>query len=183
MPPPDQQIESIVAKYPVYQYGFLDINEIVFSDKVRYICETQCKRYHTTWACPPAVGTVESCRTRCLDFQSVLLFSTVSETIDPEYMTGSFCAKKDHETIVQGICHDLQQQNIEHLALSTESCSICEPCTWPEAPCRYPERMMPCIESYGILVVDAAEKCAMDFNCGMDSVVWFGMIFFHRNHL
>ena len=62
--------------------------------------------------------------------------------------------------------------------LSTESCAICEKCAYPDAPCRHPDRMFPCIESYGILVTELAEKNGITFMGGSGLVTWFSLILY-----
>ena len=50
-------------------------------------------------------------------------------------------------------------------------------CAYPDAPCRHPDKMFPCVESQGILVTDLAEKHGLDFMNG-NIVVWFSLILF-----
>ena len=45
----EERIEEIAAQYPLCQYNFLDTKELVFSEQVRYICETECPRYGKSW--------------------------------------------------------------------------------------------------------------------------------------
>ena len=59
-------LERQLRELPIVQYEFFPTEQLVFSDKVRYICETECPQYNTTWACPPAVGSVAACREGCL---------------------------------------------------------------------------------------------------------------------
>ncbi len=48
-----------------FEYGTVDTSDIRFSLDVRTMCEVNtCQRYGKTWACPPAVGTVEECKQR-----------------------------------------------------------------------------------------------------------------------
>ena len=61
-------IEQQLAELPLFQYDWIETSELVFSERVRYICQTQCPMYNTTWACHPAVGTVEECKARCLSY-------------------------------------------------------------------------------------------------------------------
>ena len=68
----------------------------------------------------------------------------------------------------------------EMQVLSTESCAICEKCAYPDAPCRHPDRMFPCIESYGILVTEPAEKNGITFMSGSGLVTWFSLILYKR---
>ena len=60
-----ERIEGRLTELPIIQYEFFDISELTFSERVRYICETECPQYGRSWACPPAVGTVAACRERC----------------------------------------------------------------------------------------------------------------------
>ena len=69
-----EELEEFICQFPVYQYAFFSPKEIDFSFRVRWICEKECERYNSTWACPPAVGTVEECRKRCLDYKDVFCF-------------------------------------------------------------------------------------------------------------
>ena len=71
-----EKIEAFLADYPICQYGFLKSEDILFSDKVRYICEKECPRYGKSWSCPPAVGEVADCKKHCISYQYALVFTT-----------------------------------------------------------------------------------------------------------
>ncbi|MCI5995600.1 MAG: DUF2284 domain-containing protein [Blautia sp.] len=172
-----QKTEEILTSYPIFQYGFLPADEIEFREEVRYICRQECERYDTSWSCPPATGTVEACRKRCLTYREALVFTTLAEVSDLTDMTETLETRKDHEAIVHDICRQLRDAGIDLLALSSDSCAICDKCAWPDAPCRHPEEMLPCIESYGILVTAAAEKLSMDFFYDGSTVLWYAIIF------
>ena len=72
-------LERQLAQLPLLRYEFFDTSELVFSQKVRHICETECPMYGRTWACPPAVGTVEECRRRVLAYPSGLMILSAAE--------------------------------------------------------------------------------------------------------
>ena len=172
------EIEGIIAAYPVCQYAFLKPEEIEFPERVRIICETECPRYNTTWACPPGVGEVEECRRRCLSFQDVLLVTTLAEVSDTSLMEETLKTREGHEKVMRGLCRDMKKAGFRVLPLSTESCDICPDCTYPKAPCRFPDKMIPCVESYGILVTAAAERAGIDFFYDSGTVTLYWMIFF-----
>ena len=44
-----EEVESWIAWYPICEYGFLETSKIIFSERVRYICETECERYGKRW--------------------------------------------------------------------------------------------------------------------------------------
>lgn len=172
----EKQIEEILKDYPIYQYGFLNTDEIELKDEVRTICEQECERYGTSWSCPPAVGTVAECRDRCRRFDRAVLFSTVAEVTDSSNMDEMLKSHKEHERIVHEV-KAILAENEEVLALSSDSCTLCTSCTYPENECKFPDKMLPCIESYGILVTSAAEKLEMDFYFDEHNILWFALIF------
>ena len=81
-----------------------------------------------------------------------------------------------HESITDKIGKFLQAEGYEVFILSTESCDICEHCTYPDAPCCNPGRMHPCLESHGIVVTDIVEAEGMEYNLGGNTILWFSMI-------
>ena len=71
-----QKFEEFISQYPVYEYRILDTKELKTEERVRIICRQECERYGTTWACPPAVGTLEECRERLNRYDTMLLFTS-----------------------------------------------------------------------------------------------------------
>ena len=110
-----EQIEEFICQYPVYQYAFFSPEDIEFSERVRWICQNECERYDTTWACPPGVGEVEECRRRCLSFQDVLLVTTLAEVSDTSLMEETLKTREGHEKVMRG------PVSYTHLTLPTNS--------------------------------------------------------------
>ena len=59
-----ERFEEFISQYPIYEYRLVDTAEIEVRERVRIICKQECERYGTTWACPPAVGSLEECGKR-----------------------------------------------------------------------------------------------------------------------
>ena len=137
----------------------------------------ECDRFQSTWACPPAVGSVEECRHRCLAYKECFLFSTIAEVSDVINFEEMLSTRREHENITAAIEQFIKSQGTGCMALSTESCDICETCTYPDAPCRFPEKMHPCVESHGIIVSELAEKYNLDFTLSPNQILWFGILF------
>ncbi|MBR5294324.1 MAG: DUF2284 domain-containing protein, partial [Oscillospiraceae bacterium] len=72
-------LEAQLSELPLYVYHFMDPKELEFTQRVRWICENECPMYGTSWACPPAVGTVSYCKAKCLRYENALLISTIAE--------------------------------------------------------------------------------------------------------
>ena len=173
-----QWLEVKLAEFPLYAYDFITTDELEFSDRVRWICQHECPMYNTTWACPPAVGTVEACKARVMSFREGLMIATITEVHDIADIQATLATRADHEAITREITALIAARSTDTLTLSTEACAHCAKCTWPNAPCRHPDRMFPCVESHGILVTNLAEKRGIDFLAGSNLVTWFSLIFF-----
>ncbi len=173
-------LEEYLSQYPVFEYRIVSSKQLKFEERVRYICEHECERYGSTWACPPAVGTLEECRQHCRSYSHGLLFSSVSEARDLMDLEELLSYRTEHEQITSQIGKFIQEQGYEIFILSTESCDICPECTYPNAPCRHPDRMHPCLESQGIVVSEIAEQEGMEFQLGGNTILWFSMILFGR---
>lgn len=171
-------LEQQLAELPLYQYTFITTDQLTFTDRVRYVCEQECPMYNTTWACPPAVGTVEECKARVLGYPEALMISTVTEVNDIANMEETLGTRAPHEEITRDVLELVRAQCKETMALSTEACAICEHCAWPNASCRHPNRMFPCVESHGILVTALADTAGIDFLAEGNIVTWYSLILF-----
>ena len=116
-------LEQQLAQLPLFQYAFVDTAQLVFTERVRAICEQECPRYNKTWACPPAVGTVEQCRQKCLKYQHALVLTTVTEVDDITDWEHTLCTRAPHEAITREAAALVRQQAGDVLVLSTESCA------------------------------------------------------------
>ncbi len=169
-------IEEELRQFPIAEYAFLDPKELPFSEKVRYICETDCGRYGRSWSCPPAVGMVPECRQRCHAYSDGFLFTTLHELSALESLQAPDAGRRDHGRVTRQVRRIFEGHGLETLALSAESCSLCKTCAYPEGRCRRPEEMLPCLEGYGILVTELAKRYGMDFLYGGNVVRWFSLI-------
>jgi len=173
-------LEAQLSELPLYQYEFFTPAELTFSDRVRYVCRTECPMYGKSWACPPAVGEVEECRERCMRYDGVLLISTITEVSDIANIEETLSTRAPHEELTREVHALVKQECADTMVLSTEACAHCEECTYPHGCCRFPERMYPCVESHGILVTDLAERYGIDFLAGGNLVTWFSLIFYRE---
>ena len=174
------KLEEGLAELPLYIYSFIDPKGLEFSDRIRWICEHECPMYGKTWACPPGVGTVECCKAKCLSYEKCLMISTITEVADITNIEETLATRGDHEAVTNQVGELLKEQGIEPYILSTEACAICERCAILDGkPCRFPEKMHPCVESHGINVIPTLESCGLEFQYGDNIVTWFSLLFFN----
>ena len=172
-------LEAQLAELPLYIYAFIDPEELEFSQRIRWICENECPMYGKTWACPPAVGTVTYCKAKCRQYQNCLMISTITEVADIANMEETLATRPEHEEVTNQVAELMRAQGVEPYVLSTEACSICEKCAWAEGkPCRFPEKMHPCVESHGINVIPVLEQQGLEFQFGENVVTWISLLFY-----
>ena len=171
-------LEEQMSQLPIVQYEFFPTAQLVFSEKVRHICRTECPQYGKSWACPPAVGPVADCKARCLSYPNALLIVSMAEVTDIADMAQTLATREEHEELTRTVRQLMRQQGVEPYVLSTESCAICDHCAYPDGPCHFPDRMVPCVESQGILVTDLAERFHIDFQAGNNLVTWFSLLLY-----
>ena len=174
-------LEQQLAELPLYVYEFIDPAKLEFSDRIRWICEHECPMYGKTWACPPAVGSVSSCRCKCGSYGSCLMISTIVEVADISDIDATLATRGDHEAVTNQVRDLLRQQGVEPYVLSTEACAECDRCAYLDGePCRFPERMHPCIESHGINMIPILEENGLEFNFAAEVITWYSLLFFNE---
>ena len=172
-------LEERLAELPLYIYDFIDPRELEFSGRIRWICENECPMYGQSWACPPGVGTVDACRGKCMGFENCLMISTIVEVRDITNIDETLATRPEHEEITNQVGAILEEMGVRPYILSTEACAICESCAYLEGkPCRFPDRMHPCVESHSINVVPMLEKRGLEFQFGANVVTWISLLFF-----
>ena len=173
------KFEEFISQYPIYEYRLLDTKDIQMQERVRIICQQECERYGSTWACPPAVGELSECEKRIKRYPHAVFFSSVAEVSDLLNMEEMLSTRREHEELTTQVGAYIKKQGYEIFILSTESCDICDTCAYKEGkPCRHPDYMHPCLESHGVVVNEIVEREQMEYNLGGNIILWFSMILF-----
>lgn len=172
-------LEERLAELPLYVYSFLAPRELEFSERIRWVCEHDCPMYGKSWACPPGVGSVESCKNKCLSFENCLMISTVTEVTDIADIGKTLDTRPEHEAVTNQVASILRELGAEPYVLSTEACTLCTRCAILDGqPCRMPEKMHPCVESHGINVIPMLESRGLAFQYGENVVTWISLLFY-----
>ncbi len=175
-----EKLEQTLAALPLYVYLPIDPNGLEFSPRIRWICENECPMYGKSWACPPGVGEVRHCQSKCLAYQNCLLIGTITEVSDVADITESLSTRADHEAITNQVADILRQMGADPYILSTEACAECDRCAILDGePCRKPERMHPCVESHGINIIPTLEENGLDFYYGTNIITWYSLLFYN----
>ena len=172
-------LEEKLAEFPLCCWYFFEPKELEFSSRIRWICENECPMYGKTWACPPAVGEVADCQGKCMSYKTCLMISTMAEVEDITNIEETLATRPDHEEVTNQVLEMMRGEGFDPYVLSTEACSFCQRCAYLDGqPCRYPEKMHPCVESHGINVVPVMETAGLEFQFGSNIVTWISLLFF-----
>ncbi len=184
-----EYIENLILEYPVCEYVFGSPSDIPFSDRVFTICETDCKRYGHSWACPPHAGDLTANIERIKKYHHCLVFSTIWEVTDAWNFDACLEVRKQHEVMTR----EIRKKVLGHFGLEEESlaenpnpdiyflsagCAICEECSCPDSECKHPKERLMTMESHGILAVSLVEKLGLTSMYDGTTTVYFTMILF-----
>ena len=171
--------QKILRNTGVHEYGIVNAKDVEFSDEVRGYCEINtCRQYQKTWACPPACGTVAECRERAQGFKRMLVFTGKFELEDSLDFKGMIVGLKGFKKIAAAVDKAAKSHLNNYMVLSNEGCGKCDSCTYPNAPCRFPEKLHHSIEGYGIFVSKLAVQAGVKYNNGEKTVTYFGAVLF-----
>ena len=174
------KLEQQLAELPLYVYMDIDPNNLEFSERIRWICQSECPMYGKTWACPPGVGEVSECEKKCRAYKKCLMIGTITEVSDIANMAEALATRPDHEKITNQVRDMFREQGIQPYILSTEACAVCERCAILDGmPCRMPGRMHPCVESHGINLIPTLEENGLEFQYSGNIVTWYSLLFYN----
>lgn len=169
----DAQLAACAQAAGFSHWATLDVSTIVLKQEVRDMCATNsCGRYGKCWSCPPGCGSLEDCKQKLSAMSRGILVQTVGDmedSFDFEAMMEVEAAHKAHFTQMY---EALRASEGSVLALGTGCCTQCASCTYPDAPCRFPEKMVSSMEAFGILVLEVCQANGLNYYYGSDQIAY-----------
>lgn len=171
------KVQALAREAGFTEWGLIPVEGLLFEEEIRRICEGNgCRNYGKSWACPPAVGTLQECRERCAQYEHMLLVSCRYAIEDSFDFEGMAEAGKQFKQLTERFDTMLRGETERFLLLSNEGCGRCVQCTYPDAPCRYPRKLHHALEGYGFNVSQLAKTAGMRYMGGPDTVTYFGAV-------
>lgn len=169
-----EQYKQMLQHGLIHEAGWLKTRDIPFSQAVVEACaQNICGKYNSCWTCPPARGTLEQMRTELLDFENSFVFTYKGDLEDSFDVEGMNKAREEATGLLTALSARLHEGGVPHMRLGAGACCICPQCTYPGAPCRYPEKAINSIESCGVDVVTLAGQCGIRYHNGANTVTYF----------
>ena len=168
-----EKVLAIAKNAGFSQVGELDCDTIRLMPEVRKMCEDNtCGMYGKCWSCPPGCGSLDECENKVRKYKKGILVQTVGEmedSMDIEAMMDTEEAHKEH--FMKGR-EELQKLYPDMLALGAGACTVCKSCAYPDSPCRFPQKAVSSMESYGILVNQVCTDNHMKYYYGSGTIAY-----------
>lgn len=162
---------ALCEKCGFEHFGGLEIATLEFLPAVRDMCAAdKCRSYGRSWSCPPACGSLEELERRCRTFTSGVLVQSVGQREDEWDFQAIIRTEKEHKKRFAALTKELCDLGGRFMAMGAGCCTLCEKCTYPDAPCRFPERVFPSMEACGLLVSQVCKDNGMEYYYGKNSI-------------
>lgn len=151
----------------------LDIDTIDLKPEVRDMCASNsCGQYGKRWSCPPGCGTLEECAARLKNYDRGILVQTYGDVEDGFDFEAMMEIEADHKDHFLKMYEALRVAGKDVLAIGAGCCTQCAKCTYPDAPCRFPEKMISSMEAYGMLVLEICKANGLQYYYGSDKMAY-----------
>ena len=159
--------------------GLLDPKKLRTLPEVRDMCASgRCRRYDRSWSCPPACGTLEEAEKSIHHYCCGILVQTTAQLEDDFDVESMDAAEARHKAGFLTLAEIFRAEIPDCLPLSAGSCTLCEVCSYPDEPCRHPDRMLSSMEAYGILVSEACALAGLNYYYGPQTLTYSSCILY-----
>ncbi len=159
----------------------IDVKAIIFSEEVRRYCEMNtCGSLGKNWCCPPGVGMISELKDKAQQYRKGLVIQTVSHINGSFDWEGMLAAKNKHDGVMRQVQSLASENSLDDfLVLSAGPCSLCRKCSYIDnEPCRFPDKAMASVESFGIDVMRLAKDSGLAYHHAQGTVTNFGMLLY-----
>ncbi len=138
---------------------------IVCEESIRALCAPdKCANYGSSWVCPPGCGSIENCRGTVAEYHNAILLQGVWENIDFTNGEEMHNVAVKHNDMAMKLFKQIREEQGSAYLLTTGGCGLCERCTFPDAPCRIPDKNRGSLSAFGINVGKLCEVAEMEYS-------------------
>lgn len=159
-------------------WGSFPVSGLRFRPEVREMCAAdKCARYGKTWSCPPACGALEEAREMAAGFTWGILLQTTAELEDDFDVETMMDAERRQKERLDAFVDALGAQ-VPRLVMSAGTCTRCDTCTYPDAPCRFPQKLFVSMEAYGLVVSEVCASADIPYYYGPGTITYSSCVLF-----
>jgi predicted metal-binding protein len=157
--------------------GELNVGALECLPEVRQMCAAdRCHHYGRSWSCPPHCGSLEEISQRMARYHGgILVQSTgaLEDDFDIETMQETETLQKER---FRQLVAQVRALAPDCLPMAAGTCTVCERCTCPDAPCRCPELAIPSMEACGLFVSRVCEQSNLPYYYGPQTITYTSCI-------
>ncbi|MGD9162067.1 MAG: DUF2284 domain-containing protein [Desulfobacteraceae bacterium] len=172
-----KEIEELALSCGFTHVGKLDADTITVREEVRDTCaENKCHAYGTNWSCPPACGDLDACEKIIRKYKHGLMLQTKGEIEDSFDFEAMMDLEKIHRKSIIKFSEEIKNSYPDAVVIGTGACTICKKCTYPDDPCRFPEKMISSMEAFGMVVSDVCTANNIPYYYGPGTLTYVGCV-------
>lgn len=175
-----EQLMQIAREAGFETVAELDVSTLKALPEVREMCAVNtCGMYGARWSCPPGCGEIDECEAKMKKYSKGILVQTVGDIEDSLDFEGIMEVKENHDARYKECLGKLKEVMDDILPLADGGCTNCAKCTYPDEPCRFPEKMLSSMEAFGLYVADVCKKNGVDYNYGPGKMCYSGCFLYN----
>lgn len=159
------------------RYGMINMEKLDFLPAVRDMCAADlCHLYGRCWTCPPHCGTLQEAAAKASTYHRGLLVQStgcLEDDFDIDSISETEQLQKDR---FMQLVTALRVNDPNCLPMSSGGCTMCDICTCPDAPCRFPDLAIPSMEAYGLLVSQVCADSGLNYYYGPRTITFTACI-------
>lgn len=168
-----KELCALAQKTGFDHWAPLDPATIELKEEVREMCAGgNCAMYGKRWSCPPGCGTLEQWRELLTGFTHGILVQSVGKLEDHFDIDAMLETEATHKERFHAMRRALHELGAQALSAGAGCCTICKDCTYPDAPCRFPEQKVSSMEAMGMLVQDVCKANDLPYFYGENTIAY-----------
>jgi len=172
-----QEVKELALKCGFSHVGDLEVSTIKLRTEVRDACATdKCGAYGKRWSCPPGCGTLEECDVRIRKYQRGVILQSTGEMEDAFDAETTVETARLHGERLEAFAEELRKLYPQSMMIGAGACGRCETCTYPDKPCRFPEKISASMEALGMVVSDVCQDNNLPYYYGPNTITYTGCV-------
>ena len=168
-----EQLKAIAEEAGFTACAPLEIKTITLKQEVRDMCAVNtCGMYGKRWSCPPGCGTLEECGQQIAGRTMGILVQTIGDIEDSFDFEAMMEIEDEHKEHFVEMYAALRAAGVDVTALGAGCCTVCAKCSYPDEPCRFPEKMVSSMEAYGMVVNEICKANGLPYNYGPEKMAY-----------
>ena len=168
-----EQLKAIAEESGFSACASLSIQTIELKPEVRDMCAANtCGMYGKRWSCPPGCGTLEECAAQLKGRSMGILVQTIGEIEDSFDFEAMMEIEADHKEHFTAMYAALRAAGADVTAIGAGCCTVCPKCSYPDEPCRFPDKKVTSMEAYGMVVNEICKANGLPYNYGPERMAY-----------